>query len=151
MLTQGLCGKTCVLFYHNDSAGQRKLFFKSARLFFAKAKSMIDNWSEHYLYEPSQHLDIKVLVGGEDNIKGIAGIGPKRAVSLVNEYGSTYDIIASIPIAGRYKYIEALNQCKDQLLLNYKLMDLVTHCEEALGAENCKQIDEILNLYVGYN
>lgn len=47
MLTQGLCGKTCALFYHNDSAGQRKLFFKFSAIIFCKAKSMIDNWSEH--------------------------------------------------------------------------------------------------------
>jgi hypothetical protein len=25
---------------------------------------------------------------------------------------------------------------------------LITHCEEALGTENCKQIDEILENYV---
>jgi hypothetical protein len=27
-------------------------------------------------------------------------------------------------------------------------MDLVTHCHEALGEDNCKQIDEILQNYV---
>jgi hypothetical protein len=32
--------------------------------------------------------------------------------------------------------------------LNYKLMDLVTFCEEAIGTENCKQIDETLELYL---
>jgi 5'-3' exonuclease len=69
-------------------------------------------------------------------------------VGLINEYGSTYDIIASIPLSGKYKYIEALNQCREQLMLNYQLMDLVTYCEEAIGADNCKQIDETLELYI---
>lgn len=107
-----------------------------------------DNWREYYDFEPEDYISIKCLTGDTgDNVHGVPGIGPKRAVSLVQEYGSTYDIIANIPLSGRYKYIEALNQCKDQLLLNYQLMDLVTHCHEALGTENCKQIDEILKLY----
>jgi len=78
----------------------------------------------------------------------VPGIGPKRAVGLVNEYGSTWDIIASIPISGKYKYVQELNKCKDQLMLNYQLMDLVTYSEEAIGTENCKQIDETLEIYL---
>ncbi len=108
-----------------------------------------DTWNDFYEFDPDSYISIKCLTGDSgDNVPGVPGIGPKRAVSLVNEYGSTYDIIASLPIGGRYKYIEALNQCKDQLLLNYKLMDLVTHCTDALGAENCSKIDEILNVYL---
>lgn len=108
----------------------------------------IENWRDYYDFEPEDYISIKCLTGDTgDNVLGVPGIGPKRAVSLVQEYGSTYDIIANIPLSGKYKYIEALNQCKDQLLLNYQLMDLLTHNQEALGEENCKQIDEILNLY----
>lgn len=106
-----------------------------------------DNWRTHYDFEPEDYISIKCLTGDTgDNVLGVPGIGPKRAQSLVSEYGSTWDIIASIPLAGKYKYIEALNQCKDQLILNYKLMDLVTHCAEALGPTNCQQIDQILEL-----
>jgi len=106
------------------------------------------NWNTHYEFSPEDYISIKCLTGDSgDNVAGVPGIGPKRAISLVSEYGSTWDIIASIPIAGKYKYIEALNGCKDQLILNYKLMDLVTHCEEALGPANCQQIDQILELY----
>ena len=108
-----------------------------------------ENWNSHYEFSPEDYISIKCLTGDSgDNVAGVPGIGPKRAVSLISEYGSTWDIIASIPISGRYKYIEALNQCKDQLILNYQLMDLVTHCGEAIGDENCKQIDEILELYL---
>lgn len=109
----------------------------------------VDNWNTHYDFSPEDYISIKCLTGDSgDNVAGVPGIGPKRAVSLVSEYGSTWDIIASIPISGRYKYIEALNQCKDQLVLNYQLMDLVTHCAEALGDENCQQIDQILEAYL---
>lgn len=108
-----------------------------------------DNWNDHYDFSPEDYISIKCLTGDSgDNVLGVPGIGPKRAVALINEYGSTWDIIASIPISGKYKYIQELNKCKDQLILNYKLMDLVTHCSEALGDENCKQIDQILELYL---
>jgi DNA polymerase-1 len=114
-----------------------------------RKETTVENWHDHYDFEPEDYISIKCLTGDSgDNVAGVPGIGPKRAVSLVAEYGSTYDIIASIPISGRYKYIEALNQCRDQLMLNYQLMDLVTYSEEAIGEANCKQIDETLELYL---
>ena len=109
----------------------------------------IDNWNDHYDFDPEDYISIKCLTGDSgDNVAGVPGIGPKRAVSLVAEYGSTYDIIASIPLPGKYKYIQELNQCRDVLLLNYQLMDLVTHCREAIGDDNLKQIDQTLELYL---
>ena len=108
-----------------------------------------DNWNTHYDFAPEDYVSIKCLTGDTgDNVPGVPGIGPKRAQQLVAEFGSAYDIVASIPISSRYKYIQALNESRDQLLLNYKLMDLVTHCHEALGEQNCKQIDETLENYV---
>jgi 5'-3' exonuclease len=109
----------------------------------------LDNWNDHYEFNPEDYISIKCLTGDSgDNVAGVPGIGPKRAVSLVAEYGSTYDIIASIPLPGKYKYIQELNKCKDTLMLNYQLMDLVTHCREAIGDPNIKQIDQILELYL---
>lgn len=109
----------------------------------------IDNWNTHYDFEPEDYISIKCLTGDTgDNVFGVPGIGPKRAVSLVSEYGSTYDIIANIPIAGKYKYIQELNQCKDLLLLNYQLMDLVTYSQEAIGTENVNTINETLEIYL---
>ena len=109
----------------------------------------IDNWNDHYEFNPEDYISIKCLTGDSgDNVAGVPGIGPKRAVSLVAEYGSTYDIVASIPLPGKYKYIQELNQCRDLLLLNYQLMDLVTHCREAIGDENLKSIDQTLELYL---
>lgn len=106
-----------------------------------------DNWNTHYDFDQEAYISIKCLTGDSgDNVLGVPGIGPKRAQSLIDQFGTTWDIIASIPLSGKYKYIEALNQCKDQLILNYQLMDLVTHCKDALGPANCEKIDEILQL-----
>jgi 5'-3' exonuclease len=120
-----------------------------SRFSYVTRKEVTDaNWNTHYEFTQDDYISIKCLTGDTgDNVPGVPGIGPKRAVSLVDEYGSTWDIIASIPLSGKYKYIQELNKCKDQLMLNYQLMDLVTHCEEAVGAENCQTIDQILETY----
>ena len=111
----------------------------------------IDNWPEHYEFSRDEYISIKCLMGDSgDNVPGVPGIGPKRALQLVQEYGSTYDIIANLPLPGKYKYIEALNKFgEDNLILNYKLMDLVTYCAEALGEDNCKTVENTLNQYLG--
>ena len=110
----------------------------------------VDNWSEHYEFSRDDYISIKCLMGDSgDNVPGVPGIGPKRAVQLVQEYGSTYDIIAALPIASKYKYVTNLNDFgADNLMLNYQIMDLVTFSEDAVGAENCKKIDQILKDYL---
>ena len=108
----------------------------------------INNWNDHYEFSPEDYISIKCLMGDSgDNVIGVPGIGPKRAVALVSEYGSCYDIAANIPLSGKYKYIQELNKCRDLLLLNYQLMDLVTYCAEAIGETNTQTIDQTLELY----
>lgn len=109
-----------------------------------------DNWNEHYEYEPEDHISIKCLTGDSgDNIPGVSGVGPKKAMQLVKDYGTTYDIIANLPIASKYKYINNLNAFGgDALMLNYKLMDLLEFCDEAIGTANCNLIDEKLGKYL---
>ncbi len=110
----------------------------------------VDNWSEHYEFTRDEYISIKCLMGDSgDNVLGVPGIGPKRALQLVQEYGSTYDIIAALPITSKYKYISALNTFGgDNLMLNYRLMDLITYCEEAIGEENCKKLDKMMEEYL---
>lgn len=109
-----------------------------------------NNWGEHYEYPIDNHISIKCLTGDSgDNIPGVDGIGPKRATALVETYGDAYDIIASLPISSKYKYIDSLNKFgAEALLRNYKLMDLVSYCEEAVGEDNCKDIDNRLEKYL---
>ena len=108
-----------------------------------------DNWNEHYDCEPEQYISIKCLMGDSgDNVKGVEGIGPKRAAELVREFGSALDIVASLPIASKYKYIQSLNKNADTIMLNYQLMDLVTFCEDAIGTENAAKIDETMKEYL---
>ena len=93
----------------------------------------LDNWDDHYDVEPSMYLTQKCLAGDTgDNVPGIAGIGPKRAVSLIEQYGDLFDIYNACPIDSKYKFIQSLNENADRLLLNAELMDLVSYSEQAL-------------------
>ncbi len=86
---------------------------------------------------PEQYLCYKCLIGDKgDNVPGVPGVGPKRAASLLEQYGCIMDICDQIPLPGKYKYIQAVNEMKDQLLTNIELMDLRTYCEEAIGKQN---------------
>jgi len=107
-----------------------------------------NNWENHYDFPKEDYISIKCLMGDSgDNVFGVEGIGPKRAQALVEEYGSALDIVASLPIASKYKYIQALNSSGDRIMLNYQLMDLVTFCHEALG-DNTEIIKQTVKEYV---
>ena len=113
-------------------------------------ETTFENWNEHYECEIEEYISVKCLQGDQgDNVPGVNKIGPKTAAKLVRQYGSTYDIIASLPINSKYKYIENLNAFgADNLMRNYQLMDLLEFCDTAIGAENCQKIDAILQDYI---
>ena len=112
----------------------------------------LDNWDDHYDIEPDKYLTLKCLAGDTgDNVPGISGIGPKRAVSLIEQYGDLFDIYNACPIDSHYKFIQTLNENADRLLLNAELMDLESYSEQALIEANMNledlssQILEYLN------
>ena len=104
----------------------------------------LDNWSEHYLYDPELHLDFKVLVGGEDNIPGVEGIGPKRALDLLLKYGGVDEIKAALPIKGSAAYVRNLNASKQYLDLAKQLMDLQGMNDTIIPQELAARLDNIM-------
>ena len=105
----------------------------------------LENWNTHYDVSPEEYISLKCLTGDKgDNVPGIPGIGPKRALGLIKEYGDALNIYDACPIPGRYKYIESLNENYEQIAQNYELMDLITYCDEAIGADNLSDIEERL-------
>lgn len=98
-----------------------------------------------YPVSMEEYISYKVLIGDKgDNIPGIPGVGPKRAAALIEQYGSAMDIYANCPLDGKYKYIQAVNEHKEQILKNYELMDLVTYCKDAIGHDNINDIGRAL-------
>lgn len=105
-----------------------------------RKEQTVDTWDNPVTRE--DYLTYKCLIGDKgDNIPGVPGVGPKRACQLIEQYGNVFDIADAIPIDGKYKYIQSLNEFgADQLYTNVELMDLLTYCEEAIGKSNILDI-----------
>lgn len=108
----------------------------------------LENWNEHYDVTQEEYISLKCLTGDKgDNIIGFSGVGPKRAQTLIKEYGSALDLYEILPIPSNYKFMSELNENPDKILLNYELMDLITYCDDAIGSDNLSDIEgRILNV-----
>ena len=105
----------------------------------------LDNWHDHYEVTPEEYISLKCLTGDKgDNVPGIPGIGPKRAFDLIKQYGDALSIYDAAPLVGKHKYIQSLNENSEQILQNYELMDLITYCDDAIGADNISAIRSLM-------
>lgn len=119
---------------------------KVSRFSFVSRKEFtLDNfYDEHACDSPEQYISIKVLQGDSgDSVEGIAGVGAKRAYSLVREHGSAMDIYMSLPLPGKQKFVQNLNASGELIPLNYELMDLPAFCEDAIAFPNQENLTEI--------
>jgi len=107
------------------------------------------NWDEHYDFDPEYFLTYKCLTGDKgDNVPGVDGVGPKRAAQLIEQYGDIFDIMASLPLEGKYKYIQNLNEFGSEgLETGVKLMDL-TYDVDAAVLGHAKEIIGLVKDYV---
>jgi 5'-3' exonuclease len=110
-----------------------------------RKETTVHNWDEHYDFDRDDYITFKCLTGDKgDNVPGVPGVGPKRAVQLMEQYGTVFDIYDACPLEGKYKYIQAVNENAEQLLQNVELMDLIAYCEDAIGEENKEVINRTL-------
>jgi len=117
-----------------------------------RKETTAQNWDEHYPIPVDVYADYKCLIGDKgDSIPGVDKVGPKRATSLLEEFGSLEQIIDSIPIPGKYVYIKNVNECKDRLVLNMKLVDLLRYCTVAIGEDNITDLIERVKYGIGNN
>jgi len=107
------------------------------------------NWDEHYDFDPEYFLTYKCLTGDKgDNVPGVDGVGPKRAAQLIEQYGDIFDIMASLPLEGKYKYIQNLNEFGSEgLETGIKLMDLTYDVDGAVLG-HAKEIIGLVKDYV---
>lgn len=102
----------------------------------------LETWSDHYEVPVDKYISYKCLLGDKgDNVPGFPGVGPKKAVSLIEQYGDAFGVYDATPIDSKYKYIQTINENAEQILQNYELMDLITYCDEAIGPENVADIE----------
>ncbi|QJB71121.1 5'-3' exonuclease [Mycoplasma sp. 1654_15] len=86
----------------------------------------VDNFYDLYNLFPAQIPDFKALSGdSSDNIKGVPGIGPKTAKSLIQEYETVENLVNNLDqLPSKMK--EKLKEHKDNILLFKKLTTLKT-------------------------
>ena len=76
---------------------------------------------------PEQIVDFLSLIGDtSDNIPGVAGIGPKGAQNLIEEFGDLDNILANIPNIKNKRSQTALEANKADAILSKKLVQIVT-------------------------
>src|ERR1043165_2605180 len=90
---------------------------------------------------PKQVVDYKALVGDKsDNIPGVAGIGEKTAITLIQKFGSLDNIYAHIDeVENRWK--TKLEQGKENAYLSYNLAKIKTDIDVKLNLEHAKADD----------
>ncbi len=119
-----------------------------------RKETTVFNWDEFFDFPQEDYISFKVLTGDKgDNIDGVPGIGPKRATELLQQYGTAFDIYDALPIDSRYKYIQSLNASKDLILKNYRMMDLISYCAEAIEhpGHSLLEIDKRVKEYINVN
>lgn len=76
-----------------------------------------------YSIPPTLFADFKCLIGDKsDNIPGAAGIGPKYAAELLNQFGSLDGIIENRSQIARASHRKSIEEAKDRLLHNRELI-----------------------------
>jgi len=114
----------------------------------------IEETKEKIGVEPELIADFKALVGDpSDNYKGVAGIGPKTAVNLLQEYGSVdgiYKHLGQIPQKTREKLIKD----KKNAILSHKLATIVRNVPVKLDLRSAGKWDvdnqKVLELFKEY-
>jgi 5'-3' exonuclease len=112
---------------------------KASRFSYVTRKeTTADNWSEHYDVSQEEYISVKCLMGDSgDNVPGIPKVGPSTAKKLIDQYGTALDVANNIPLPGKYVYIKNTNEFGSEAIVrNYQLMDLLTFCDDAIGADN---------------
>ena len=92
---------------------------------------------EKYGFAPSGIIELKALMGdASDNIPGVAGVGEKTALSLLNKYSSLDGVYENIEsITGKLK--EKLIFDKENAYLSKKLATIKTDCNFEYNIEDC--------------
>ena len=94
---------------------------------------------EEYGFEPSKMIDLKALMGdSSDNIPGVAGVGEKTAMSLVQQFGHITDIYSdldSLDIKDTLR--KKLEAGRELAELSYELAEIHTNVPFDFNVQDC--------------
>lgn len=115
----------------------------------------IDEVKEKLGVLPSEVADLKALMGDmSDNYPGVAGIGPKVAVDLLNEYKNLDNIYSNLSNI-KESVREKLSKDRDNAYLSQKLATLIYNIPLKFNLKNCRwkksSLDNLITLFKTYN
>ncbi len=91
----------------------------------------VDKVNEDFGFEPPQMIDYLALIGDKsDDIPGVAGIGPKTAIPLIQEYGSVENLYEHIDEIDKKGLKNKLIEGKENAFLSKELATI--YCEVPL-------------------
>ncbi len=89
---------------------------------------------------PEQFIDYLAITGDtSDNIPGVAGIGPKGAIKLIEEFGTLEQIYENIDRVQSAGIKEKLINSKDNAILSKKLVTIVRDVKTDMSLEDYKR------------
>ena len=92
---------------------------------------------ETYGVTPQQLIDVKSLMGDtSDNIPGVAGVGEKTALRLIQTYGSLEETLASADTKEKGKLRERLLAGADQARMSRTLAEIVRNAPVEMQLED---------------
>lgn len=107
---------------------------------------------EEFGFEPKQMIDYLALVGdSSDDIPGVAGIGPKSALPLIQEFSSIENIYKNIDKIDKKGIVSKLTENKENALLSKELATIKTDVPFEVDFEHAKfekpNLDDLLKIF----
>ncbi len=135
----------CII-YSNDRDLLQLLCEKTSQLITVKRdelKYTLNHFQEEYGITPAQWIDVKALLGDKsDNIPGVAGVGDKAALPLIQQYGAVESIYENFEtLDPRYKrYLKKLEAGREMAVLSKDLCTIFTDVPEVVDRdlEECR-------------
>ena len=94
---------------------------------------------ETYGLEPNQLIDVKSLMGdASDNIPGVAGIGEKTAIKLIQKYGSLEETLSRCETEEKGKLREKLMDGAQQARMSLELARIVRNAPVEIRFDDWK-------------
>ena len=111
-----------------------------------------DDIVKEYSIPPERFIDVQTLSGdSSDNISGVKGIGPKKAVGLIQRFGSVDELYRRIDELPKGKMRENLIIEKDNISLYRELVTLKKDVKIPLSMDDCKlrgwDIQKLCNIF----
>jgi len=95
-----------------------------------------------YGLTPQQFIDLKALTGdSSDNIPGIPGVGDKTASKFLLKYGTLDGVYEHVDEIRGPKTQQNVIDAKEQVMLNKRLVTIVTDLDIEYDAESCRLQD----------